>query len=146
MTLRFAFIAALLVALTAAGCSGGADRPSEEEFRQAYQDMGRVVQALEAGDLNGAYVEFQRPHDFTHRIDPPLRERDPDLAQRLYDAVLVMESYDSTDQEILAAARDVRQYLLEAARAFGYEIAEARATGGSVRDAPDAGRASATVQ
>lgn len=124
MSLRIGSLLAAAVAVLAlaAACGGNGDRPSEEEFRQAYQDMGRVIAALEAGDLNGAYTEFQRPHDFTHRIDAPLRERDPALAQRLYDAVLVMEAYNSTDQEILAAARQVRQYLLEAARAFGYHL------------------------
>lgn len=129
MTLRFRRLwmppaAVLLLVLGAVfmACSGGPDGPSEEEFRQAYEDMGRVVAALEAGDVNGAYAEFQRPHDFTHRLDAPLRARDAELARQLSDAVLVMEAYTSTDAQVLAAARDVRRYLLEAARSFGYEL------------------------
>jgi hypothetical protein len=115
-------VALLAAAALPAACSGDG-APGEERFQQAHEAMGQVVAALEQGDLNGAYVAFQEPHDFTHEIDAPLREKDPDLGQRLYDAVLVMESYDSTDAELLAAAKDIRRYLVEAAGAFGYDIA-----------------------
>jgi hypothetical protein len=102
----------------------GTSTVDAEAFATEDAALGNVLALLEAGDRAGAEAAFYGPvHNFTHNVDPPLREVDEDLAKELCENVIQLEN-DLTgrvgDPEIIGGLRRVRENLRDAAVALGY--------------------------
>jgi hypothetical protein len=80
--------------------------------------MAQVAQAAEQGDVATAERLFFGPvHTFTHYIDPPLREENPDLAKEFCRSVIAIENeFDLTrrPENLSEQAEEIRRLLQEA--------------------------------
>jgi hypothetical protein len=91
------------------------------------EDAGltRVINSLTAGDRAGAEQAFYGPvHNFTHNIDPPLREVDEEGAKQLCREVLKVEQLLETrapNAEIIQSLTLIRRYIADGAVAMGYD-------------------------
>jgi hypothetical protein len=103
----------------------GTSEISQEAFIEHDIAMGRVIDLLNAGDVTAAQASFYGPlHNFTHNIDPDVRERDPELAYQLCRTVLDVEEAMPRrvdPREIAFDMERVRQLLRDAAEILGYE-------------------------
>jgi hypothetical protein len=90
------------------------------------EDVGltRMIQAAKAGDLDAASAAFFGDvHNFTHNVDPPLREVDEELAKELCEAVIAIEedlAFSPNVGSIAAQATRIRELMRDAAEALGY--------------------------
>ncbi len=95
-----------------------------EAFAEKDEGLTRVLVFLEQGDRQGAEAAFYGPvHNFTHSVDPPLREVDEPLAKELCHAVIDLENNlasRATDFEIIGGVEEVQLILRDAAEALGY--------------------------
>ncbi|HEY5640078.1 MAG TPA: hypothetical protein VIW01_08505 [Dehalococcoidia bacterium] len=95
-----------------------------DAFANEEAALTRVISMLTLGDRPGAEAAFFGPvHNFTHNVDPPLRERDEDAAKELCEAVIEMENGFATNASTatIAAQIDlVRTLLRDAAETLGY--------------------------
>lgn len=88
--------------------------------------LGRVANFLRQGDRNAAEVQFYGAvHSFTHAVDPPLREKEPDDAKELCRAVIDLETAleansGQSAEQIAARVERVQALLRDAAETLGY--------------------------
>lgn len=95
-----------------------------DAFAEEDAGLTKVLDLLEQGDRAGAEAAFYGPvHNFTHNVDPPLREVDEPLAKELCKAVIELENSlasRATDVEIIGQVETVQEILRDAAEALGY--------------------------
>ena len=61
-------------------------------FAQEDSGLARVIDLLNSGNKADAEAAFYGPvHNFTHNVDPAIREKDPGLGKQLCQAVLKIE-------------------------------------------------------
>ncbi len=90
------------------------------------EDVGltRIIQFATAGDLEGAESAFFGDvHNFTHNVDPAIREVDEELAKALCEAAIDIEeelALDRRADRIAGQATRIRELLRDAAEALGY--------------------------
>jgi hypothetical protein len=96
---------------------------SPDDFAQVDASMGRTIELAEQDDVNGATATFlHEVHSFTHVIDTSLRQRDGQLGERLFNAVIEMESglVTGLDGATMAGqSTGIRALLREAGEALG---------------------------
>jgi hypothetical protein len=115
------------------GGGGGCDEPlaplgssqiKQETFDEVDVGLTNVLVLLEAGDRAGAEAAFYGPvHNFTHNVDPPLREVNEDLAKDLCRQVLDVEnalSSRASDAEVAAIVASIQLILRDGAEELGY--------------------------
>jgi hypothetical protein len=97
---------------------------SQLGFQAEDAGLARVITAASAGDLPAAETAFYGDvHNFTHNVDPPLREVDEDKAKELCEQVIKIEeelAFNRRPDIVAALARDIRAILQDAAVALGY--------------------------
>ncbi|HUF52638.1 MAG TPA: hypothetical protein VMR52_02540 [Dehalococcoidia bacterium] len=101
----------------------GGSTVDAETFATVDASLGRVVTALQSGDRDGARANFYGPtHNFTHAVEPPLREVDDEAARNVCEAVLSIETTIEQGSFADAAtdAQTLRDSLRDAAVALGY--------------------------
>ena len=102
----------------------GASDVSARAFIQEDADLGKVIDMLNRGDKNAAESAFYGPvHNFTHNVDPAVRQKNEQLAKDLCQAVLKIEddlAFNATTQQASASLQRVRDLLRDAAQAAGY--------------------------
>jgi len=89
---------------------------TEERLLAAIDKMGAVKAAAEVGDQSAANAAFASDaHTVTHDIDPPLRAEDPQLAQDLCAAIVLIEEEFGTGRDLgaVAASAETAVGLLE---------------------------------
>jgi hypothetical protein len=129
------FVGGYFAATSVGGGSGGGACDEElpplgtsivdgDAFAEKDEGLTRVIELLEQGDRQGAEAAFYGPvHNFTHSVDPPLREVDEAKAKELCKAVIQLENdlaSRATDVEILGGVEAVREQLRDASEALGY--------------------------
>jgi hypothetical protein len=86
--------------------------------------MGKMVDQLNAGQLDAANVTFYGPvHNFTHNADPPVRAKNEQLAKDLCHSVLTLEddlAFNAPVLKLSGDAQKVRDLLRNGAEALGY--------------------------
>ena len=116
------------------GGGGACDKPlvpldtsdiSAKGFAQEDAGLARVIDLANQGAIDDVESAFYGPvHNFTHNADPPIREKDPELAKQLCEAVLKIEdhlAFGATPLEIAVDARGIRDLLRQGAQALGYQ-------------------------
>jgi hypothetical protein len=102
----------------------GSSEISQETFDTHVQSLTRVIDFLNAGDRAGAEASFYgETHSFTHNIDPPVRQQDEELAKRLCEAVLAVESSLVTSGSNASLALEmttIRDLVQDSAVVLGY--------------------------
>ncbi len=97
---------------------------SAKGFLQEDSGLARVIELINGGAKADAEAAFYGPvHNFTHNADPPIREKDVELAKQLCQAVLKIEDdlvFGATSLEIGLDAQRIREFLREGAKALGY--------------------------
>lgn len=124
----------LITQVTGGGGGGTCDQPlpplnvsdiSQDSFNDQYDVLGEVVGFLNAGDKNAAQTAFTGPtHNFTHNIDPVVRQQDPDLAKQLCEVVIEIENglFDGGSTGSLALQMaELQQLVADSAVALNYE-------------------------
>lgn len=129
------FIGGYFLVTQVGGGSGGSscDKPlaplgssviNAEAFVEEDAGLGRVLDLLSAGDRAGAEAAFYGPvHNFTHNVDPTLREVDEALAKELCREVIDVENAlteRAPNAEIMATLQRIREILRDTAEALGY--------------------------
>lgn len=98
---------------------------SQSAFDEEYEALNRVISLLNAGDRAGAESAFFGPtHNFTHNVDPPVRQQDAELAKRICESVLDVEEALATRESSATIAlqlTELRDLIAEAAAVLGYE-------------------------
>ncbi len=125
------------VVLFFGGGGGGAGSPCDESlvalgeseisqmgFQAEDAGLARVAQAATVGDLEAAEAAFFGDvHNFTHNVDPALREVDEELAKELCERVVEIEeelAFDRRISVIAGQATRLRELIQDAAEALGY--------------------------
>jgi hypothetical protein len=72
----------------------------EERFKETIVGLENMVVLMEAGNIEEAKREFDQIHAFFHDVDPMLREKDPFLAEQLWNAVVVIETQYGIHQPV----------------------------------------------
>ncbi len=102
----------------------GSSKISEQAFQEEDAALGRILDMLARGDVQGAESAFFGPvHNFTHNIDPKVREQDEELAKKLCTAVIQLEdslAFDRGPVKIGLDMQAVRNLLRDSAQALGY--------------------------
>jgi len=103
----------------------GSSEISQSAFNEEDAALSRVVALLNAGDRAGAESEFFGPvHNFTHNVDPPVRQQDADLAVELCETVVfIEEGFARRDPSgpIANAIQDMQRLIRDSAVALGYD-------------------------
>lgn len=122
-------------ALTSGGSSDGTcDSPlpplsnsviDAEAFVEHDAELANIQALLSSGDVEGANAAFfgKPVHNFTHNVDPLVREQDSDLAKNLCRSVIDLEEtlFARTDPVATALiVQSVRSYLGDSAEVLGY--------------------------
>ena len=125
------------VVLFLGGGGGGAGSPCDDPllplgeseisqmgFQAEDAGLARVAQAATAGNLEAAESAFFGDvHNFTHNVDPPLREVDEELAIELCEEITKIEEELALDQRISVIAGQatrIRGLIQDAAEALGF--------------------------
>ena len=97
---------------------------SANGFLQEDAGLARFIDLINRGAKADAETAFYGPvHNFTHNADPPIREKDVELAKRLCQEVLKIEddlAFGATSLEVALDAQRIRELLREGAKALGY--------------------------
>jgi hypothetical protein len=95
-----------------------------ESFVEEDAGLGRVLDLLSAGDRVGAEAAFYGPvHNFTHNVDPDLRQTDERSARDLCEQVINVETAlteRAANANIVAILQNIREMLRDAAETLGY--------------------------
>ena len=133
--IAIAVVAAVFFVFGGSGGGGGSacDDPllplGESDISQLgfqTEDVGltRIIQFATAGDLEGAESAFFGDvHNFTHNVDPAIREVDEELAKALCEVAIDIEeelALDRRADRIAGQATRIRELLRDAAEALGY--------------------------
>ncbi len=105
------------------GGGGGCDKPlvpletsdiSASGLAQEDAGLARVIEAADRGAMDEVESAFYGPvHNFTHNVDPPIREKDEALAKQLCEAVIKIEEdlvANPSPLDISLDARRIREY------------------------------------
>lgn len=102
----------------------GSSEISEQAFQEEDAALGRILDMLTRGDVQSAESAFFGPvHNFTHNIDPRVREQNEELAKQLCKAVIQLEDSLAFDRGAVKIGLDmqaVRNLLRDSAQALGY--------------------------
>lgn len=102
----------------------GSSEISERAFQDEDAAIGRILTMLASGDVQGAESAFFGPvHNFTHNVDPPVRQQDERLAKDLCQAVIRLEDSLALRAGAVQVGMDlqnVRNLLRDASQALGY--------------------------
>jgi hypothetical protein len=71
---------------------------NNEGFKQTIAGMKEMVEKIDAGKIEQGEEAFNEVHGFFHDVDPVLKEKDPALAQQLWNAVLQIETQFGSHQ------------------------------------------------
>jgi hypothetical protein len=97
---------------------------SQLGFQTEDAGLAQVASAAAAGDLPAAETAFfGEVHNFTHNVDPPLREVDEEMARELCEKVIRIEeelAFNRRVDVVASLAADIREILQDAAEALGY--------------------------
>jgi len=97
---------------------------SAKGFAQEDSGLAQVIDLINRGDRSGAESAFYGPvHNFTHNVDPSIREKDQQLGRQLCQAVLKIEddlAFGASSLDVGLDAQHIRDLLRQAARAPGY--------------------------
>ncbi len=97
---------------------------SQLGFQTEEVGLTRMIQSATAGDLAGAESAFFGDvHNFTHNVDPAIREVDEELAKALCRVTIDIEeelAFDRRADRIAGQATRIRELLRDAAEALGY--------------------------
>lgn len=103
----------------------GTSEISQDAFDEEYEALTRVINFLSAGDRAGAEGAFYGPvHNFTHNVDPPVRQQDEELARNICEVVLEVEDAlleTTSTMSLVAMMTELRDLIAEAAVVLGYE-------------------------
>lgn len=103
---------------------GGEADVSQLGFQTEDVGLTKVIQAATAGRLEDAESAFFGDvHNFTHNVDPAIREEDEDLAKDLCRTVIELEEELALDQRvaiIASHATKLRELLRDGAEALGF--------------------------
>jgi hypothetical protein len=106
---------------------GAATHPNDASgFAQEDEDLGRLVSALQQGDVNAANTIFFGPaHNFMHTAEPEIRAKDEELGKKLCEAVIEFETnFDSASRtnpaQLAAQVQQIREYLRDGAEVLGF--------------------------
>ena len=126
-------VVAVIILSGGGGGSGTCDSPlfplgesevSQLGFQTEEVGLTRVVQAATVGNLQAAEAAFFGDvHNFTHNVDPPIREVNEELAKELCEAVIDIEDALVPPVDIgsvAAGATRIRELLRDAAEALGF--------------------------
>jgi hypothetical protein len=104
---------------------GGEANISQEGFDAEDAGLTEVIQAAEAGNIAAVEANFfGEVHNFTHNVDPVIREEDEDLAKELCAVVISLEeelAFDRRLERVAADAREARDLLRDGAELLGYD-------------------------
>ncbi len=102
----------------------GQSEISQMGFQAEDAGLARVAQAATAGNLEAAESAFFGDvHNFTHNVDPPLREVDEELAKEICERVTEIEEELAIGRRvsvIAGQATRIRELVQDAAEALGY--------------------------
>ncbi|MEX0683500.1 MAG: hypothetical protein WD904_04310 [Dehalococcoidia bacterium] len=102
----------------------GQSEISADAFVTEEAALTRVIDFLNGGDRQAAEAAFFGPaHNFTHNVDPEVREKDESLARDLCHAVVTLEddlATNGSNQAIAAEVDRVRLLLRDIAETLGY--------------------------
>ena len=102
----------------------GQSEISQMGFQAEDAGLARVAQAAAAGNLQAAESAFFGDvHNFTHNVDPPVREVDEELAIEICEAVTEIEeelAFDRRISVIAGQATRIRELVQDAAEALGF--------------------------
>ncbi len=102
----------------------GQSEISQMGFQAEDAGLARVAQAATAGDLEAAESAFFGDvHNFTHNVDPPLREADEELAKEICERVTEIEEELVIGRRvsvIAGQATRIRELVQDAAEALGF--------------------------
>ena len=102
----------------------GESEISQMGFQAEDAGLARVIQAASVGNLQAAESAFFGDvHNFTHNVDPSIREVDEELAKELCEAVIAIEeelAFDRRISVIAGQATRLRELIQDGAEALGY--------------------------
>ena len=97
---------------------------SQAGFQAEDAGLAKVIQAASAGNLPAAEdAFFGDVHNFTHNVDPPIREKNAGMAKDLCKTVIHIEEELAIDRRVDIIATDaarIRELLRDGAEALGY--------------------------
>jgi hypothetical protein len=102
----------------------GRSEISQAGFQAEDVGLTKVIQAASAQNLTAAEdAFFGDVHNFTHNVDPPIREKNAGMAKDLCKTVIHIEEELAIDRRVDVIASDaarIRALLRDAAEALGY--------------------------
>ncbi len=102
----------------------GQSEISQMGFQAEDAGLARVVQAATAGNLEAAESAFFGDvHNFTHNVDPPLREVNEELAKEICEKVTEIEEELAIGRRVSVIAGQairIRELVQDAAEALGF--------------------------
>jgi hypothetical protein len=102
----------------------GQSEISQMGFQEEDAGLARVVQAATAGNLEAAESAFFGDvHNFTHNVDPSIREVDEELAKELCELVTEIEeelAFGRRISVIAGQATRIRGLIQDAAEVLGF--------------------------
>ena len=105
--------------------SGGQADVSQEGFNDEDAGLTQVIQAAEAGNIPAVEAAFfGEVHNFTHNVDPAIREADEELAKEICGVVIELEeelAFERRTDVIARQAAQIREMLRDGAELLGYE-------------------------
>lgn len=103
----------------------GSSEISQSAFDEEDDALTRVITLLSTGDREGAESAFFGPvHNFTHNVDPPVRQKDEAVAKALCEAVIVVEdsiALRRASSQLAAEIQDMQNLIRDSAEALGYD-------------------------
>jgi len=103
----------------------GSSEISQSAFDEEDAALTRVISMLNVGDREGAQSAFFGPaHNFTHNVDPPVRQKDQALARQLCEAIVIVEEgfpLGLASSQLATGMQDVQNLIRDSAEALGYQ-------------------------
>ncbi len=102
----------------------GQSEISQMGFQAEDAGLARVVQAATAGNLEAAESAFFGDvHNFTHNVDPSIREADEELAKEICERIIEIEeemAFGRRVSVIAGQATRLRELMQDGAEALGF--------------------------
>ena len=103
----------------------GVSEISQSAFDEGDASLTRLIALLNAGGRADAESDFFAGgmHNFTHNIDPAVRQQDPALAKELCEVVIVVEDAFAREpsSQIAQDIAQMQDLIRDAAEALGYD-------------------------
>lgn len=98
---------------------------SQTGFNEEDEGLTRVIQAADVGNLAAVEANFFGDvHNYTHNVDPAIREEDEELAKELCESVIRLEeelAFDQRTSVIASEATRIRELLRDGAELLGFD-------------------------